>query len=54
LDTPSKIRKIIETRFSQLEEFGARLIRAVSRRGLVGKIILFVLSFNIYQMMRRA
>ena len=47
----SRIRKLIETRFSQLEEFGERFIRAVSRRGLAVKIILSILSFNIYQMM---
>jgi hypothetical protein len=45
----SRIRKLIETKFSQLEEFGERFIRAVSRRGLAVKIIL---SFNVYQMMR--
>jgi aspartate/tyrosine/aromatic aminotransferase len=28
----SRIEKIIETRFSQPEEFGAKLIRAISRR----------------------
>jgi len=27
----SKVRRIIETRFSQLEEFGARLIRELSQ-----------------------
>ena len=45
------IRWVVETKFSQPEEFGARLIRAVSRRGLTIKIILHILSFNIYQMM---
>jgi hypothetical protein len=50
----SRLRRIIETRFSQLEEFEARLIRAVSRRGLAVKTILSILSFNVYQMMRRA
>ena len=49
----SRIRRIIETRFSQLEEFGARFIRAISRRGLAVKIILSILSFNMYQMMGR-
>ena len=49
----SRIRRIIETRFSQLEEFGAKFIRAISRRGLAVKIILSILSFNIYQMMGR-
>ncbi len=43
----AKIRKIIETRFSQLEEYGLRFIRAVSRRGLAIKIILSILAFNI-------
>jgi len=28
----SRIRRIIETKFSQLEEFGAKFIRATSRR----------------------
>jgi hypothetical protein len=46
--------RIIETRFSQLDEFGARFMRAVSRRGLAVKILLSILSFNIYQMMRGA
>ena len=48
----SRIRRIIETRFSQLEEFGSRFIRAISRRGLAEKIILSILSLNIQQMMR--
>jgi hypothetical protein len=47
----SRARRIIETRFSQLEEFGAKFIRAVSRRGLAVKILLSILSFNIYQKM---
>jgi hypothetical protein len=34
----SRMKEIIETRFSQLEEFEARLIRAVSIRGLAVKI----------------
>jgi hypothetical protein len=34
----SRVERIIEWRFSQLEEFGVRLIRAVSRRGLAVKI----------------
>jgi hypothetical protein len=46
-----RIRRIIETRFSQLEEFGLRFIRAVSRRGLAIKIVLSILAFNIYQLM---
>ena len=44
-------RRIIETRFSQLEEFGLRFIRAVSRRGLAINIVLSILAFNIYQLM---
>jgi hypothetical protein len=47
----SRIRRIIETRFSQLEEFGLRFIRAVSTRGLAIKIVLSILAFNIYQLM---
>lgn len=50
----SVVRRIIETRFSQLDEFGARFMRAVSRRSLAVKILLSILSFNIYQMMRGA
>jgi hypothetical protein len=46
------VRRIIETRFSQLDEFGVRFMRAVSRRGLAVKILMSILSFNIYQMMR--
>jgi len=51
--TLSRIRRIIETRFSQLEEFGAKFIRAISKRGLAVKIILSILSLNICQMMGR-
>lgn len=51
-DTLSKLRRVIETRFSQLEEFGLRFVRAVSRRGLAVKMILSMLAFNIHQMMR--
>jgi hypothetical protein len=50
----SRVRRIIETRFAQLEEFGARLIRAVSRKDLAVKITLSILSFNIHQMMKGA
>ena len=50
--TLSKLRRVIETRFSQLEEFGQRFVRAVSRRGLAVKMILSILAFNIHQMMR--
>jgi hypothetical protein len=31
------VRRIIETRFSQLEEFGVKPIRTVSRKGLAVK-----------------
>jgi len=48
----SRIRRIIETRFSQLEDFGLRFVRAISRKGLAVKIILSILSFNIHQMTR--
>jgi hypothetical protein len=48
---PSRVMRIVETRFSQLEEFGAKFVRAISRRGLAIKIILSILSLNIYQMM---
>jgi hypothetical protein len=47
----SRMRRIIKTRFSQLEEFGAKFIRAISRRGLAVKTILSILSLNIYYMM---
>jgi hypothetical protein len=50
----SRVERIIEKRFSQLEEFRARLIRAVSKRGLAVKITLSILSSNIYQMMSGA
>jgi len=46
--------RVTTIKFSQLEEFGARLIRAVSRKGLAVNITLSVLSLNTYQMMRRA
>ena len=47
----SKLRRRIETLFSIGENFGLRFIRAVSRRGLVVKIILSLLAFNIYRYM---
>lgn len=47
----SKLRRRIETLFSIGENFGLRFIRAVSRRGLVVKIILSLLAFNIYRHM---
>jgi hypothetical protein len=50
----SRVKGIIEMRFSQLEGFRARLIRAVSRRGLAVKITLSISSLNIYQMIRGA
>ena len=47
----SKLRRRIETLFSIGENFGLRFIRTVSRRGLVVKIILSLLAFNIYRYM---
>lgn len=47
----NRVRRIIETRFSQLEEYGLRYVRAVTRRGLAIKIITAILAFNIYQLM---
>ena len=47
----SKLRKKIETWFSIAENFGLRFIGAVSRRGLVVKIVLSLLAFNIHQYM---
>jgi len=49
----SKLRKMIETIFSQVENLGLRFIRAVSRRGLAIKIILSIIAYNILQMIRR-
>jgi hypothetical protein len=46
------LRKKIETLFSVAENFGLKFIRAVSRRGLAVKIILGLLAFNFYQLMR--
>ena len=48
----SRLRKKIETLFSVVENFGLKFIRAVSRRGLAVKIILGLLAFNFYQLMR--
>ena len=48
----SRLRKKIETLFSVADNFGLRFIRAVSRRGLAVKIILSLLAFNVYQLMR--
>ena len=47
----SKLRKKIETLFSVLDSFGLKFIKIVSRRGLVVKIILSLLAFNIYQLL---
>lgn len=47
----NRVRRLIETRFSQLEEYGLRFVRAITRRGLAIKIITAILAFNIYQMM---
>ena len=44
------IRKKIEI-LSVVDNFGLKFIRAVSRRGLVVKIILSLLAFNIYQLL---
>jgi len=49
----SKLRRIIETIFSQIENLGLRFIRAISRRGLAIKIILSIIAFNILQMMKK-
>ena len=38
--SPSKLRKMIETLFSIADNFGLKFIRAVSRKGLAVKIIL--------------
>ncbi len=43
------LRRIIETMFSQLEEYGLRFIRAASRKGSTIKITLSILAFNISQ-----
>jgi hypothetical protein len=48
----SRLRKKIETLFSVAENFGLKFIRAVSRKGLAVKIILGLLAFNFYQLMR--
>jgi hypothetical protein len=45
----SRSRKI-EALFSATENFGLKFIRAMSRRGLVVKIILGLLVFNAYQL----
>jgi hypothetical protein len=47
----NRVRRLIETRFSQLEEYGLRYVRAISRRSLAIKIIVAILVFNIYQLM---
>jgi len=48
----SKVRRLIETRFYQLNEYGLRLIKTVTIRGLAIKIITAMLAFNIYQLMK--
>jgi len=48
----SRMRKIIDTLFSVADNFGLRFIRAISRRGLAVKIILSLLAFNIYQLIK--
>ncbi len=48
----SRVRRKIEILFSVTENFELKFIRAVSRKCLVVKIILILLSFNIYQQMR--
>jgi hypothetical protein len=47
----NRVRRLIETKFSQLEEYGLRYVRAVTRRGLTIKIITAILAFNIYRLM---
>lgn len=47
-----RIRKKIETLFSVLDNFGLRFIRSVSRKGLAIKIILSLLAFNVYQLIK--
>lgn len=46
-----RVRRLIETRFSQLEEHGFRYVRAVTSKGLTIKIIIAILAFNIYRLM---
>ncbi|HIP74661.1 MAG TPA: hypothetical protein EYH24_07110 [Thermococcus paralvinellae] len=48
-DVSLNLVKRIEILFSIAKNFGLRFIRAVNRRGLVVKIILSLLAFNIYQ-----
>ena len=43
--------RLIEIRFSQVEEYRLRYVIAVTRRGLAIKIITAIPSFNIYQLM---
>ncbi|MGQ9680756.1 MAG: transposase [Candidatus Bathyarchaeia archaeon] len=47
----NRVRTLIETRFSPLEEYGLRFVRAVTRKGLAIKVITATLDFNIYPMM---
>ncbi|HIP58428.1 MAG TPA: hypothetical protein EYH00_03895 [Archaeoglobus profundus] len=44
-----KLRKKIKTLFSVADEFGLGFIRAVSRKGLIVKLVLS--PFNFYQVM---
>lgn len=50
----ARVRKIVETRFYQLNELGLRFVRAITRKGLAVRILLSILAFNIHQMMRTA
>jgi len=46
------MRKIIDTLFSVADNLGLRFTRAISRRGLAVKILLGLLAFNIYQLIK--
>lgn len=43
----NRVRRLIETLFSQLEEYGLRFVRAITSSGLPIKIITAILAFNI-------
>jgi len=47
----SRVRKLIETTLSHLEEYGLRYVRVITRRGIAIKIITTITAFNIYQLM---
>jgi len=47
----NRVWRLIEIRFSQVEEYRLRYVIAVTRRGLAIKIITAIPSFNIYQLM---